>query len=396
MRILLLTHNRYGLGGSYHRAFGLARGLAQRGHQVTLYAASESVRIGGRSTLSEGVEIRRSGDLLPGRLRQGGLSPFDAIGRIASLRIAEFDLAHTIDHRPSVSLPGLWLRRRGIHLVADWADRWGRSGIAELRNGGLGRLLGLLDDFWEQRYHASVPAATVACSALRELLVSLGVAPDKILDLPPGANIDLIWPRDRREMWEVYGLPPEALIAVRSGVSTYDDGFLAQSASQLAKMEPRFRLLMIGGPSPAVESVLRDEGFSDRMLHFGHVPYHRLGELLACGDLMMLPYRPNSVNEQRFPNRFGDYLAAGRPILSHPTGDLGMVLKDGRVGLAVEDSPQAYAEAAYRLLGDEDLRAEMGANARRLAEEHYAWPRLAKQVELFYRRLLDEDSIGVD
>ncbi len=73
-----------------------------------------------------------------------------------------------------------------------------------------------------------------------------------------------------------------------------------------------------------------------------------------------------------------------------------MVLKDGRVGLAVEDSPQAYAEAAYRLLGDEDLRAEMGANARRLAEEHYAWPRLAKQVELFYRRLLDEDSIGVD
>jgi glycosyltransferase involved in cell wall biosynthesis len=47
----------------------------------------------------------------------------------------------------------------------------------------------------------------------------------------------------------------------------------------------------------------------------------------------------------------------------------------------------ALVEAVEGLLGEEPRRVAMGAAARRRAEEHFAWPDIARRLEVIYERV---------
>ncbi len=48
----------------------------------------------------------------------------------------------------------------------------------------------------------------------------------------------------------------------------------------------------------------------------------------------------------------------------------------------------ALVAAVESLLDDEPRRAAMGAAARRRAEEHFAWPDIARRLETIYQRVV--------
>jgi phosphatidylinositol alpha-mannosyltransferase len=50
--------------------------------------------------------------------------------------------------------------------------------------------------------------------------------------------------------------------------------------------------------------------------------------------------------------------------------------------------PGALVAAVEGLLADEPRRAAMGAAARRRAEEHFAWPDIARRLEEIYERVV--------
>jgi glycosyltransferase involved in cell wall biosynthesis len=83
-------------------------------------------------------------------------------------------------------------------------------------------------------------------------------------------------------------------------------------------------------------------------------------------------------------------MAAGRPIVTNPTGDLGDFVQNERVGLAVENDPRLMAQAVVRLLEDTRLSRELGENGRRAAEGKLAWPLVAGKVMNFYGQLLGQ------
>ncbi len=47
----------------------------------------------------------------------------------------------------------------------------------------------------------------------------------------------------------------------------------------------------------------------------------------------------------------------------------------------------ALVDAVEGLLADEPRRVAMGAAARRRAEEHFAWPDIARRLEVIYERV---------
>jgi glycosyltransferase involved in cell wall biosynthesis len=118
------------------------------------------------------------------------------------------------------------------------------------------------------------------------------------------------------------------------------------------------------------------------------VPHEQLGEVLACADVMLLPFPLSGMNLGRFPARAGDYMAAGRPVVTNPTGDLGDFVRSERAGLVVGDDPRTMAQAVLRLLEDPALARELGDNGRRAAERELAWPSVAEKVLGFYGQLL--------
>ena len=57
--------------------------------------------------------------------------------------------------------------------------------------------------------------------------------------------------------------------------------------------------------------------------------------------------------------------------------------------LAGNDDPECFADAVLTLLANPYLRTELGANARRAAEDEYDWMTLTAKLEQFYERVLE-------
>lgn len=389
IRILMLTHNILGVGGSFIRSHSLAKGLHNRGHEVTLVASNRRPGLRVRSEIMDGPKVVEVPDLAGRRMRHGGLSPIDLIGRTLYGLGHRYDIVHGFSHRPAVSVPSLALRAtRDMKFVSDWADLWGHGGLADLRSRLSARTLGTFDHYWERRLRRWADGITCVSSSLKSIAADFGLSNDRILFMPPGCNVDVIKPKPKQAMRRRFGIDPSSHVAVYLGHSAFDERLLAESFVELGKVDPRMMLIVTGPELPLLSRLAANAEMGGRISHMGFQAYNDLGDILACGDVMLLPLTRIGANQARFPNRFGDYLAAGRPIVTNPTGDVGEVVLNERVGLVTEEHPRAFAEGVARLFEDRELCEELGSRARQLAENRYDWRILAGEVERLYEGLL--------
>jgi glycosyltransferase involved in cell wall biosynthesis len=380
----MLVHNTIARG-TFSRAHSLGRHLVAFGHNVTLFAGA-SVRGRAQNRSLNGVRVIESFDPLNDRARESGLSPFDLVSRFRHLRTNHCDLIHCFDHRPTVSLPALLTARRlGIPCVIDWADLWGFDGIAGERRWLSRFSLGAADEFLEERVRDRADALTVINTKLRERAERRFNVP--ILLLPVGANSDLIRPLPQQEMRREFGLPENVPIALHAGLSPYDAEYLACSFLELVRYCPRAMLVIVGRRFPILDRIIAEAGFAAQLVRLGLLDRETMARAMACADVLLLPYTNRSVNLFRYPNKLGDYLSAGRPIVTNRTGDLGRLVADERVGLVVEDTPQAFAQAVMQFFENGDLARATGQRGRALAETKLDWRFLARDLESFYKIL---------
>lgn len=389
LKVLLLTHNLADVGGSYQRAFSLARQLAALGHTVHLMASRRVPGGGEVATPIDGLHVLEMPDWAPKRLRMGGLSPIDAVGRIRWVLRRRVDVIHAFDHRPAVSMPALLGRLRGSILVSDWADLWGPQGIGQERKGVGGKLLAAADGLWETQFRRHVDGVTPINSHLEARLARMGIPPDRRMILPPGANADVIRPLPKREMRWLQGIPEDARVVAFIGFADYDVEFLVPAVLEILGKDPEAHLVTAGGDLRVLPEAVERAGFQARLHVLGFVPYARLERVLACADAMLLPFTNRPVNQGRFPNKLGDYLAAGRPIVTHATGDMGAWIGRHGAGVVASEDPVEFADEVFRLLKDPGRCLRMGRNARRLAEGELSWATLAARVEDLYYRLIE-------
>ncbi len=381
MRIVMLVHNTIARG-TFSRAHSLGRHLVAFGHNVTLFAGA-SVRGRAQSQLLNGVRVMESFDPLNDRARESGLSPFDLVSRFRHLRTIDCDLIHCFDHRPTVSFPALLAaRRRGIPCVIDWADLWGFDGIAGERRWLSRFSLGAVDEFLEERVRDRAHALTVINTKLRERAERRFNVP--ILLLPVGASSDLIRPLPKKEMRREFGFPEDVPIALHAGLSPYDAEYLAQSFVELVRRCPRALLVIAGRRFPILDRIIAEAGLASQLVRLGLLDRETMARAMACADVLLLPYTNREVNQFRYPNKLGDYLSAGRAIVTNRTGDLGELVARERVGFATDDTPEAFARAVLRLFEDRTLADEMGERGRELAESKLDWRFLARDLERFY------------
>jgi len=381
----MLVHNTIGRG-TFDRAHSIGRHLVKRGHNVTLFAGA-SARAAARCHLMDGVEVIEGFDPFSARGRESGLSPFELFHRFRGLRSRRWDLIHCFDHRPAVSLPGLiFARSRGTPCIFDWADLWGKEGIAGERP-FLARMgLGTFDDVMENEVRRRADGLTVISTALRARAQQRFRAPAHLLQV--GANSDLIRPLSKKETRQRLGLPLDVSIAVHTGLAPYDMPYLGQAFVELARRNPKAFLVMSGRRFPDLENIVESAGFSKRYVHLGLLDRSSLTAAMACADVLLIPFTNRSVNRFRHPNKFGDYISAGRPIVTNRTGDLGHIIAEEKIGLTVDDTPEAFAEAVNQLFEDPDLADQMGRRGREVAETKLDWSFLTADLDRFYSDIL--------
>lgn len=389
MRILMLNHNTK-WRGTFFRAFHFARCLARRGHEVTVVTISESNRVRFRAETLQGVRVVESPDLLVGKGRTGW-DPYDTIRRtLLALTGEAFEIVHAFDCRPAVILPALALKRfRGVKLVSDWADWWGRGGIIEERGRILRWTMGAVETFFEEFFRPFADGLTVTSRALQDRAVGLGIPRDRIRYIPSGADTETIRPMDKIQSRKSLGLPENGPIVEFIGFVNYDFDCMIRSFPFVQETFPEATLLLVGQPSPLTPKLSKACGITKGIRETGVVPFEKLSVYLACADVLLLPFTDKICNIGRGPIKLGDYMAAGRPIVTQPVGDLRFVFDQSEpIGVLAGNTPEEFGRAVCELLADPDRAEGLGRNARRLAEERYAWPILAAELERYYERLL--------
>jgi glycosyltransferase involved in cell wall biosynthesis len=96
--------------------------------------------------------------------------------------------------------------------------------------------------------------------------------------------------------------------------------------------------------------------------------------------------RNSVVNRTRWPNKFGDYLAGGRPVLCSNVGDVATIVRSEECGF-VWNNIHELCQGIEILMEDASLASRMGERARQLAEGRLSWQRLASEFAEVYRKV---------
>lgn len=151
----------------------------------------------------------------------------------------------------------------------------------------------------------------------------------------------------------------------------YDLETLVRAVAELVPAHPGLRLKILGD---GVERA-RLEGIADEVGapadFMGYMPYRKMAAYLCASDVLVNSLVENAP--QSVPTKIGDYLAAGRPMVSTSMSPefREKVVRDG-FGVNVVPGDVPALEAALKGLLDDPARsAAMGAAARRVAEAEF-------------------------
>jgi glycosyltransferase involved in cell wall biosynthesis len=105
--------------------------------------------------------------------------------------------------------------------------------------------------------------------------------------------------------------------------------------------------------------------------------------LLDACDILIAPHVPLADGSDFFgsPTKIFEYMAMGKAIVASRLGQIGEVLSDRETALLIAPGNRdELASAIVRLVDSRELRARLGANARKVAVEQHTWTHNARRV----------------
>jgi glycosyltransferase involved in cell wall biosynthesis len=145
------------------------------------------------------------------------------------------------------------------------------------------------------------------------------------------------------------------------------------------------RLLMIGDgvKMPEVMAALDAAGVGDLAVMTGIVPQAEGPVYLAASDILASPHVANSDGTPFFgsPTKLFEYMAMGKGIVASDLDQVGEILEHGRAAQMVRPGDVgSLVEGLRTLIDDPARRADLGAEARRMAVERHSWREHTRKI----------------
>ena len=383
LRILFIVHNVTRKGGAYYRGVNLGAPLARRGHDVTLMAIHPSSRLHMVSRELDGVLLVESPDLLWGSGRTGW-DPWNTLRRTLWIRRRKFDVIHTVDTRPAVSIPAMMgCAACKAKWIADWTDWWGRGGATTERDGRVARaVIGPVEQYFEEMPRPRADGTVVISRALGRRAEALGIDASNILYLPPGADPAAIREIPVAEARRKCGLDvTRKMIGYLGNIYQRDADLLFEALERQRSQSAH--LLMVGDPGCRIPESIRP-----RVTVTGRLSFDKMIDHLSACDVLALPLSDTIANRGRWPSKVNEYVAVGRPTVACDVGDVAALLRDNDIGLVVRPEAGRFASCIDELLENPALAQAMGDRAREVARTSYSQDAVAAKLEDFYLKTI--------
>ena len=241
----------------------------------------------------------------------------------------------------------VWLGRRfGIPVVLTARG----SDVTQLPDHAVPRALIL-------RAAAGAAAVITVSRGLRDGLVRLGVAPDKITVLRNGVDLAMFPPQDQAACRQALAVERRVLVSVGALIARKGHDLTIRALAHL----PGWTLLIAGdGPErAALLSLAQQLGLSGRVRLLGPVPHAALARLYGAADISVL-----SSAREGWANVLLESMACGTPVVASPIPGNDEVVQGGASGLiAAARTPEAIAAAVLMLASQMPARAATASYA---------------------------------
>jgi glycosyltransferase involved in cell wall biosynthesis len=396
VRILYLQQfflTREGSGGT--RSYEFARHLIAAGHEVVMVTAGSGV--GSRTV--DGIHVRDVGvghgdyvqaTSMSHARRIASFLRFAIAATATALREPSPDVVFATSPPLTMAFPGIAAsRRHRVPLVFEVRDLWPEAPIQ----------MGALDNSAARAVARALERAVYRASAhvvalspgIREGVIAAGVRPADVTLIPNASDLDLFSPSvEADELRAQLGLQEHFVCSYFGTMGDAND--LSQVLDAAALLRSRgeksvaFVLQGDGKHQAALEEAVRSRDLRNVML-LPAASKDSVARLAAASDACMTIFKDVPILSTNSPNKLFDTFAAGRPAIVNTSGWQRDLVERHRAGLfARPGDPADLADQVLRLRDDPELTAELGRNARRLAEGEFDRRLLAERL----RVLLEE------
>jgi len=386
MKILQVAANT-GYGGMPFHVLTLAKGLKERGHEVSLLSLDEG------PLLDEFVRAGIPVTSMPFLGRRAGRDPLTLLRSAGMVRKTirgnNPDIVHTHGPRAHFFVDMAQLFTNGPAVVSSVHGSYSQfvsgnrgefgyaaSALKKIQYGGIDKLTA----------RRSAMLIAVCEATRRELIQSLKIAPDKVRVVSNGIEERRVEPQAVEALRREFGCGDDEKLVAYVGRIAYHKGteLLAEAAEIVAAGMSEARFVVVG-EGPMVEGLrLRTARgpLAGRFIIAGS--RSDAVDVIAASDLLILP----SLSEG-LPLTLLEAAMTGTAMVASNTGGIPEVVIDGETGVLVPvGDSRRLAGAIERLLADDQERERMGTAARLLWEHRFTVPRMIDAMEEIYSKVV--------
>lgn len=274
-------------------------------------------------------------------------------------------------------------KKYGVPVVFDLKDWFPDSAAAYYKN----RLLKwiLREGVWRITKHNldRSDRITTVSPSLVERLKKYGYDAKLITN---GVDTEYFKPKDPREGKRRLGLDEDCFVIgyVGSLEEWLDLDEVIIGLSELLHTRKDIYLAIIGGAlftdyERRLKGFVKEKGIENNVKFYGLIDYKKLPEYIAGMDVCLIPFKITPISDIALPNKFFEYSACGKPILSTPLPD---VIKVGAENLFIYRDKEEFVERVEYIM-DNPRKYEMDVNEN-------SWKRKAGEFESLLKEVIEK------
>jgi Glycosyltransferase len=207
-------------------------------------------------------------------------------------------------------------------------------------------------------------------------------------------NTDVVYNFSEFEVSDDVDIEKDHDVIYQGGISIERGALNLVKAIEIAKKEkPDVSLIFVGtfDDEEAKETVLnyvKDKGLSNNVNYIGKVSHVEVQKFIRKSRMGVVAFLPYPRYAKNIPIKQFEYMSCGIPVIGGYLPSVKRFITAYNSGLIVDPtSPQDIASAILKVLGDDNLRKELGRNGIKAVKESYNWANMEKKLIGIYEGL---------
>ena len=216
----------------------------------------------------------------------------------------------------------------------------------------------------------------------KEDLINEGVGKDNVSVVRNGVDLDTF------PLMEIPPCPEFSLGYIGAFQTWQGTEYLYEAIGLMKNKDARILLIGFDEYEDDWKKAFKDT-YGNRVEVLSKMDRAQLSERMRSVSVFMSPRPPHIASRAAFPTKFAEYASMGRPILVTDVDETAEFVKRYDCGFVCKATSQDLADAMDRAVQTPlETLVQMGRNARAMAEQNFAWPRIGDDYAELVRHLI--------